>query len=269
MIEKQTMTGASETLELLSRKLKNTEEPMRRPDRLEFELIDLHPELFQPRYEALDEHHVQELARTIKRQGDLDPILLLPVGQRGVVIDGHHRLDAYKLACVTNTVPVNWFCGSVEEAVLEAGRINSKVRLVMGTQERMNYAWRLVLLDKYTKPEMMEASGASDGQLGKMRRLKRELGDDAYDFTVWQEALNHHQKKTRKPMDDDQREAYLENLANDYADRLHKAFGTKLGQNPEVAARALAFHLGRRLDGVVTELLSYVSEDALEENDDF
>ncbi|MCC4239871.1 ParB/RepB/Spo0J family partition protein [Thalassospira povalilytica] len=272
MSEVDISTEASKALELLRRQIATSQTPTSLPTTLDSKDIVQYPELFQPRYEELDEHHLQGLARIIKQRGKLDPILLLPIGEQGVLIDGHHRFEAYQLTGRSDAIPVEWFQGSIEEAILEAGRLNSKTRLVMGTQERMNYAWRLVLLEEHTKPQISEASGVSDGQLGIMRRVKRELGSDAYQYDSWSEALNFHRRKSREPMDDDQREAWLDALASDYADRLHKTFGRKLGSNPEIAARALALHLGRRLDCVVRELMDHIGEDTLNElddNDDF
>ncbi|KXJ55686.1 MAG: hypothetical protein AXW12_10070 [Thalassospira sp. Nap_22] len=269
MTEPNTTTDAAEVLASLRAKLESVEPPSILPDRLSVTAIDQYPELFQPRNLKLDEHHVQDLARIVKRQGRLDPILLLPVGKRAVLIDGHHRLEAYRAAHYRKPVPVCWFHGTLQEAILEAGRANSKAKLVMPTQERMNFAWRLVLLDEHSKREIMEAAGVSKGQVGNMRKVMTDLGPDAYSCRFWWEARELHKGQSSEPMTDDQREAWMEELANDYADRMHKTFGRKLGDNPEVAARAIALHLGRRTWEVVRYLRDHLSEDEWLDEDDY
>lgn len=269
MIEPGIMTEAAEILASLQAELEKSEPPTSLPHELPVSAIDQYPELFQPRNLRLDEHHVQELARVVKRQGNLDPVLLLAVGKRAVLIDGHHRVEAYQAARHKEPVPVCWFQGALQEAVLEAGRANSKAKLVMPTQERMNFAWRLVLLDKHSKREIVEAAGVSTGQVGNMRKVMTDLGLDAYSCRFWWEARDLHKGRSREPMTDDQREARMEELANEYADRMHKEFGRKLGDNPEVAARAIALHLGRRTGEVVWYLKDHLSEDEWLDEEDY
>lgn len=269
MTEPNITTDAAEALASLRAELENSEPPATLPDRLPITAIDQHPELFQPRNLKLDEHHVQELARIIKQQGHVDPILLLPVGKRAVLIDGHHRLEAYHAARHRKPVPVSWFRGTLDEAVLEAGRLNTKASLVMSNQERMNFAWRLVLLGRHSKREIVEVTRVSKGQVGNMRKVMTDLGPDAYRCRFWWEARELHKGRSREPMTDDQREAWMEELANDYADRMHKTFGRKLGDNPEVAARAIALHLGRRTGEVVRCLRDHLSEEEWLDEEDY
>src|SRR5665213_313071 len=57
-------------------------------------------ELFQPRRPGwgtrrLDTKHVNSLATKITRKGELDPVVVVKLGQDWVVVDGHHRVAAY------------------------------------------------------------------------------------------------------------------------------------------------------------------------------
>jgi len=61
----------------------------------------------------------------------------------------------------------------------------------------------------------------------------------------------------------------MQELADDFADRLAKTFSTKLAQQPEVAAMALASYFGRRLPEVVRELVSYVEPNAVDDDAEF
>ena len=103
--------------------------------------------LFQPRgWQEEDEAHVQALVRALQRNGPgklLDPVLVMFIGADLYVVDGHHRLAAYEAASVSGPVPVEHFHGTVQEAVLAAGRANHKDKLPMTTDERHNNAWRL------------------------------------------------------------------------------------------------------------------------------
>ncbi len=235
------------------------------PTALPVSEIHEHTELFQPR--ELDERHIQELRRAVKAQGTLDPVTVIQVGNKTILIDGHHRCAAYKLERVTKPVPVQYFQGSLEDAVLEAGRANSKTKLPMITSERQNYAWRLVLLGTYSKKQVCEASGISDGQVANMRRALKALGDDAYYYDVWARARDAFNERERDALDDDQMEQWLEAQANDYADRMSREFGKKLSQNTTLAARALEIHFGRRLPDLIEALGAHQPNDNEDEAD--
>ncbi|SDH69406.1 ParB/RepB/Spo0J family partition protein [Roseospirillum parvum] len=254
-------------LEKLKARAEREPEPEVRPGRLPLSEIELHPDLFQPR--GMDERHISELQRAIKAGGRLDPLLVAQVGRSVILLDGHHRVAAYESSGVTNDIPVEYFNGTLEQAVLAAGRANSKAKLPMSTQERQNYAWRLVLLGKHSKKQIAKASGASDGSIAIMRRVKRELGEEAFGFKFWFEAMNAHKGLKREELSDEDREARLEVQAADYADRLSREFSTKLATNPTLAARTFAIYFGRNLPDLVHELGLLVPEEVDGENDDF
>jgi len=53
---------------------------------------------------------------------------------------------------------------------------------------------------------------------------------------------------------------WIEEQAQAYADRLAKAFSTKLARNPEIAALALEYHFGRKLPDLLKELNARTGE---------
>jgi ParB-like chromosome segregation protein Spo0J len=238
-----------------------------RPDTLPLASIVTMPALFQPRGE--DERHISELVRAIKARGDVEPVTVIQVGDKAVLIDGHHRVAAYGLAKATSAIPVKYFEGTLEEAVLEAGRANSKAKLPMNNQDRQNYAWRLVLMDTYSKRQIMDAAAVSDGQVAAMRRVKKSLGNAAYEALSWWRAQREAKGIAWQEIDDDERERRLEELAQDYADRLSKEFSTKLANNPEVAARALSIHFGRRLPDLAVAMQEHLPDAEGDEEADF
>ena len=74
-----------------------------RPRALTFRNIHVADRVFQWRIRednlAADIAHIRELARTIMdKRKPLDPLLVTAIGQRFYVVDGHHRLEAYRLA---------------------------------------------------------------------------------------------------------------------------------------------------------------------------
>ena len=215
------------------------------------------PELFQPR--AISEKHIADLVRAIHQFGTVDPITVMSVSGRTILIDGHHRVEAYQRAGKTTDIPVNYFTGSVEEAVLEAGQSNSKAKLPMTGRERQDFAWRLVLLGKHSKASIVQSTGISTSQVGNMRAVRKKLGSKAFAYPSWWRARTQAQGQPQD-MDEDQRELWKQELADRFADRLAKTFSTKLAERPEIAAMALATYFGRRLPDVILELRSFVSD---------
>jgi hypothetical protein len=216
------------------------------PEVLPWKEIWTFPQVFQPRRAELDERHLQELVRAIKLRGKLDPVLVIWVGRSAVLVDGHHRLEAYRLAGMIREVPVMHFRGSILEAVLEAGKANSKTKLAMNTQERMDYAWRLVVLGRFTRPQIIEAAAVSHGQVATMRRTQRALGSEASEYPSWWTAMKAAKGQEFTVMSEEAAEEWKQALANTWADRMAKAFSTKMADKPEIAAMALEAYFGRR-----------------------
>lgn len=227
------------------------------------------PELFQPRGRLeVDEHHVGELERGLKVSGELDPILVKWVGAKPYLIDGHHRLEAYTRSGKTS-IRVRHFQGSVAEAILEAGRANTRARLPMMPRERQSYAWRLVLLGGYTKKGASEAAAVSQRQIAIMRDAKLKLGEDAFGCRDWWQAQQKLRGVSTDQRSEAEQEEWLEQQAEHYAARLAKEFSTKLATNPELAARALSIYFGRKLGEVVHELQAFVVEPEEDPDADF
>lgn len=242
--------------------------PAARPSQMALADIYEYPDVFQPRGRDVVEYHVETLVRVIRAQGTLEPIKVVQIGDEVVVIDGHHRLAAYSRAGVTSNIPVAFFEGTLEEAVLEAGRSNSQAKLQMDNQERQDFAWRLVRMG-YKKREITAAAGVSDGQVAIMRRVLKKLDSTADDYPRWFRAHKAAHGKDDPPMPDHEREAWVEAQAQLYADRLSKAFGKKLAGNIEIAAHALAIHFGRRLPELMQDLMQHADLPDTDDEDDF
>ena len=93
--------------------------PNHRLSHLSSSAITRLPGLFQPR--GMNQRHISELVRIIVNNVAVDPVLIIQVGSEIVLIDGHHRLEAYEQAGRTTGIPVRYFEGSLEDAVLKPG----------------------------------------------------------------------------------------------------------------------------------------------------
>lgn len=226
--------------------------------------------LFQPR--EIAEHHVTGMIKTVKAGGNLPALLVYWTGARAVLLDGHHRREAYRRAKAADAVPVEWFKGDLDAAIVEAGARNCRDKLPMSATERMDFAWKLVRLGAHSKAEIVEATAAADGQVATMRRVLRALQADgpeaAEDFPRWRKAREAVKGKGDWTMlTESERDARKEAQAREWTRRMGRAVGTKFANNPEIAAMALADLLGRKLPDVLRFLKDHVGEADLEEED--
>lgn len=261
-------TDANEILEQLQQEAEMYPMPANLPEELPIEAFTLKPALFQARGEEEDEAHIESLKRAIKINGSLDPVMVIQAGKQTVVIDGHHRLEAYKRLGIKTPIPVKYFKGSLKEAVLLSGQTNSKDKLPMTSGQRQDYAWRLVRMGLYSKSKIRQAAGVSDGQVGLMRRVLSELEEEALQHDRWLNALREYQGKEHEPFTDEDLEEMLETQAADYADRLARQFGNKLSTNPTLAAKAFNMYFGRKLPDLVSALHDYIPEDYWNDDED-
>lgn len=277
MNETATMTDASaeevpefEPLQLLAELEAQAQQPAPAVlrDKLPWKDIRQVPALFQPRGSTLNQQHVSDLVSAIGRGGKLDPVMVIQIGSQAVLIEGHHRLEAYRRTGDVDDIPVVYFTGAVRDAVTESGRANSRAKLTMPMQERQNYAWRLVNIGCYTKAQIVEAANISDGQVGIMRRVRKALGLEASGYPQWWQALQASKGNVDLTWNPDELESRKEALAQEYAERLSRAFYDKLAKNPEIAALALSKHFGDKIKDLYRELADHVGDEG-DDDDDF
>jgi hypothetical protein len=228
--------------------------PTTRPRKLKATDITQMTGLFQPR-DGIDEKHVMDLFRDIRDGVSMEPVLVLAVGSRYILLDGHHRVGAYQAA--GKLVPVTFYKGSVMQAVIDASAENTKRRKQVSRAERMNHAWKLVKLTvignpdepMYSKTQIRKASTVSVRQVMYMRAVRKALGDGALKYAAWDDAAGAAKGKLAKAFDDDA----LERWAMGYADKI--ALVTKgMANNPEVAARTMLHVMGRNFTDFAVEV---------------
>lgn len=229
--------------------------PTEAPRRLSVESIQQFPEVFQPRGPAgyASEAHVRELARVPRSGHALDPMTVFWVGNGWAVIDGHHRLRAYRVTDWRDDVPVKVFPGSLDEAMGYAGKLNSGEKLPMSNPEKKALAWKLTTCTKLSKERVRLASGMSDGFLSHMRRIHAQLAKDLPLSDIagmsWHDAQKRAKGDTTEAEVIDQ-DAWLEEKAQDMANRILKAIGKQGQQKHEVLARALEIYDSRLPDSL-------------------
>jgi ParB-like chromosome segregation protein Spo0J len=173
-----------ETVADLERRAKSANAgPMAHPKSLPLGNVHVADNVFQWRLLseniAAKEDHIFELSNVLlDREKPLDPILVFPVGERYYVVDGHHRINAYHSVKWKNPIPVEVFNGSFQEARIEAFRRNSKNKLAMTKQDKMEGTWRLVKEGNLSISQTSDTTGTSPSQISIMRNVWTKLSAD-------------------------------------------------------------------------------------------
>jgi hypothetical protein len=169
-----------EALELLEAQWSPTEKPPE-AQRIPLRSVESLPAVYQSRqgYQVkngvVDKNHVAALTAFLKSSGrDTDPITVLRVGKRNILIDGHHRVAAYR-AEKRKDVPVIWYAGSPKQALIESGCENGKTRLPMDTMSRGERAWALVCSGvTISIADISRGSGVAARTVSNMRKRHKE-----------------------------------------------------------------------------------------------
>lgn len=274
MLEAVEIIAKLADLPLCPRDLEAT--PPSEPSRLPWNtIVEVHS-VFQVRGGATDERHATALFDVLKREGDLKPLTVWRCGQGVVLIDGHHRLHAYRRfqgrTRIAEGVPVVWFKGSLNDAIKAAAEANNEVKLPMNTKQCMEFGWRLVVMDRYSKKETAKMANISERSVANMRDVKKTLlasGMDLDDlpYRWWQASRDARQLDEGKDkLDYDE---FAEEQAKKWADAMAKMFTTQLARSPVIAAKALEIYFGTKAAEVAKLLLIECSDplgDRIEED---
>ena len=210
--------------------------------------------LFQPReflggLKKTDGKTVRDLAHSIGIYGELDPVLVIKLGEEFVCVDGHHRLEAYKKTKRTQAIKCEWFPGRVQHAVDESMRRNAKTKLNVPKEDKMEEAWKRVLLGQGSKKQIALLCDVSPRSVATMRQVKscddepgerrdefrRNLGLDEKRTLMdvsWSSARMAWQGMERKTITEEEEAKAL-------AQRIGQKLEGLLSRNHKVTARAL------------------------------
>lgn len=170
-----------EAMAVLCQEAENGTDPKpKTPRELNLGVIEMVPEVFQVRHELVSMtrfgQQVGELFKRIRQGKKLDPMTVWWSGKRWIVIEGHHRLTAYREhARETNTpqgqykVAVAVFKGTPKGAEKKAGDDNTKARNQMTSAEIQEWTWRLLVTGTETSPTaLVELTSVSRQQVYRM-----------------------------------------------------------------------------------------------------
>jgi hypothetical protein len=220
--------------------------------------------------------HIFDMATATQRTGELEPILVFPVADKYYVMDGHHRLAAYRTAGWKGDVPAIVFEGSLDEAVREALRRNNKNKLPMTSKDRSEAAWRLTKADKPGEwpdsiSETMDLCAVGKGTVNRMRAAWTELHNGQYGDVKERRDLSWGQAQAKLKGTGTQEfdeESRLEERAQNLADDIARA---KLHLSKDIEVTALALE---KLDpGLPAALMAHwapgrpLDPDAVEEDE--
>lgn len=208
----------------------------RRPASLPLSAIRIANQVFQWRLEGHDllasDEHIRELMRSATAQeGPLDPVLVTPIGQSYYLIDGHHRIAAYRSLGWRESVPVAYFEGSLHEAVQEALRQNVKGQLPLTTEAKFEAAWSLVKQGRLKANQIRALTTISRRTIVTMNKKLKDLGEGA-ESVSWAEA---RRRNWEPDPDSDWRTEKAQKIAN----AILRNTGISLARDPRLLAEAL------------------------------
>lgn len=229
-----------------------------KPTALPINKLKLARGVFQPREVDKDiragEQIISALMRTIRTKKDhqLDPITIWWGGDGWFVVDGHHRLEAYKrlrkgTKPIKVDIKVSVFEGTLIEAIAYANEANSIDKRPMSTTEKNNGAWRLVVLSEMetqagrkgmSKAQIHRATVTSERTIASMRQKLRECLESGMRI---QDLFNTPWRKVgiKVEVDESQQEELRRKRVEAMAHQVAKTF-TGIGRNsPEMIAEAL------------------------------
>lgn len=108
--------------------------------------VRLAPYRDRGRLESASEAHIEDLAAKLADGHDLEPLLVARIGGELFLIDGHHRLRAYRRER-RRSVPVRIRESSEAEALLASKAANCDgVKLPMHAEQKREAAWQYLAL---------------------------------------------------------------------------------------------------------------------------
>jgi hypothetical protein len=241
---------------LLEEQKVNSKPTHENPKALPLNKIRMAHSVFQPRqFEngtmGNSEDHIRNLMDAIRNEpsNTLDPITVWWSGEEWRVIDGHHRTLAYSRVVKANPklkglmIPVIVYKGTLWEALAEATRLNSKDKLPMNKSDKYNRAWKLTVLEQYSKNSLAMICKVSTTTISRMRNVYSEMQKKTpqqckkYSLGLtWEEAQKYGQED--RVIDDE----WERKMALEWSKRLGRAFGTKAATQPNIFAKAIGLY---------------------------
>ncbi len=186
---------------------------------------------FKFRWGKLDKYHKADLAGHIRKTGKgLDPVLLWQDSEASqdtsaalVLIDGEHRLAAYKAAGWKRGIPAVILHCDRRTALLAAVGANAKQVLPLSRTERTDAAWRLVrepVEPSYTRKEIVGMASVSARTVNYMRSRWTEMVKAGQEPTGewWCDRSGPSEEREGSEMTDARREREIAILVSEIRD---------------------------------------------------
>jgi hypothetical protein len=273
----QKPTSLTQTLQALQAELASGKPPPHPlPDELPLKDIRLADAVFQPRTfdgtRAESAEHVNTLKDAIKNspEGVIEPLVVWWSGKHWLVLDGHHRLKAYRQLLRERhyarppLIPVEAYPGTLNQAIARAVELNSRDKLPMTKEDKAERAWKLVALNDptFSRDAIARATGMSDRTVGNMREARKRFLSEQPDSEPLDWTWAQIKAGRIKPDRDDD---WVEQEATRWSQRLIREFGPKIGQNPTILARALEITAKRLPKRLISEWIDEAREVVAEE----
>lgn len=250
--------------------------PEKLPKSLPLPAIKIDSALFQwrGRPQFANTFHIAELTKTPKEGTPLAAVDVWWGGDGYYLIDGHHRVEAYKAAKwqATKLVPVAVYRGSLTQALLKAGHGNTPDKLGMTKEEKTQAAWEFVAatpVEAARAEAIQRAYSVSERMVRYMRSVVRQLRerDPSEDLSAltWLNARATIEGRATREMVD------FGVWQRDEADRLEALLREALGKVRPAQREALADAFERVMPGGVAFFADYwrMRPEEAEENPDF
>ena len=158
---------------------------------VKLEILNTDTDRFQHRTVVLDETQAEDLAAILRSDKALDPLEVWDAGDEGlIVVDGHHRLEAYKRAEWTRGIPVLIHSCNEAEAQFLTVHENAKPRLQMSQDEKSGWGWGMVCNHPELTAKRIAEGPVSLRQVRYMRKAKKKFEEDGTDLPkTWGMAL--------------------------------------------------------------------------------
>lgn len=233
--------------ELIERIARGVPAPSLAPERLPVEAIERIPELFQPRGsdDWRSTAHINGLSsssantREANQDARMEAVVVFWVGDTWACLDGHHRLAAIAKAKKSGaTVAVEVFSGTVDAAMMEATRRNSRNKLSMNEKDKTERAWQLFMSGAGTHKAIAEVCGVAPKTIQRMAQSVKKRGATPEELEVlrglrwWQvrELVNSNAYGERS----------LEEMKDGRIQRKSEVLGKAIGDaSPDLVADAL------------------------------
>jgi hypothetical protein len=256
-------------LKLIKETQANKRPPQDDPETIHLEQIRMAHSVFQPRQfleESVghSEEHIQKLVEAIFNEPShtLDPITVWWSGEQWRVIDGAHRLIAYRRVKSKGKrknplIPVKVFNGNLYQAIEESVKLNSKDKLQMTKGDKANSAWRMTVLEKHSKKQIHVICKVGLSTVSRMRnvlvKFKEKFHEKYFDEALsrtWENAQRFDQGEVTRD------DSWEDKLAMQWSRRLAKEFGMKAAIQSTAFAKAIEIY-SSKLPMNLTEYWGY------------